>query len=195
MIYAELKKLRNKIYFTVEDVSTLLGINLSSAKVLCSRYAKKGMFIRLKNNFYVLDSVWETASTKDFLKIANFLQVPSYVSFMTALSINGVTTQVQRNFFENASLKRSKEITTKGVVFNYYKLSEPYYFDFTKVDGVFMASKEKAFLDMVYLYSFGKYRIDFSSLDLDKLEKNRIKEMMIDFPDKTRGVVRRLCRI
>ena len=102
---------------------------------------------------------------------------------------------MQRNFFENVSLKRSKEITTKGVVFNYYKLSEPYYFDFTKVDGVFMASKEKAFLDMVYLYSFGKYRIDFSSLDLDKLEKNRIKEMMIDFPDKTRRVVRRLCRI
>lgn len=195
MIYTELKKLRKKNYFTVEDVSTLLGITMSSAKVLCTRYAKRGMFIRLKNNFYVLDRVWETANTKYLFRIANFLQVPSYVSFMTALSINEVTTQVQRNFFENASLKRSKKITAKGVTFHYYKLSEKYYFDFAKVDDVFMASKEKAFLDVVYLYSFGKYRIDFSSLDLDKLDKLRIQKMMMVFPDKTKGAIKRLCKI
>lgn len=195
MIYTELKKLEKKHYFTVEDVSALFGITMASAKVLCTRYAKRGIFIRLKNNFYVLDRVWETSDTGDFLRIANFLQVPSYISFMTALSVYEVTTQVQRGFFESASLKRSKKVTARGVVFNYYKLKKAYYFDFTKESGLFVASKEKAFLDAVYLYSFGKYRVDFSSLDLDKLDKNRIKKIMVVFPDRTRRAIKRLCSI
>lgn len=129
------------------------------------------------------------------MKISNLLQVPSYVSFMTALAFYGVTTQVQRGFFENASLKRSRAFDTEGARFVFCKLKKEHYFDFVKKDDIFIATKEKAFIDAVYLKSFGKYEFDADSLDLAKLDRTRIKKVMAAFPAKTKGLVRKLCRI
>ncbi len=195
MRYPELKKLKEKLYFTVEDLQEFLGITTGSARNLCSRYSQKGLFVRLKKNLYVLSDSWENFSQKDFLKVSNFLQVPSYISFMTALSLYEVTTQVQRDYLESASLKRSVRFNIKSVDFNFYKLKKKYYFDFTKSNDIFIASKEKAFIDSVYLYSFGKYKIDFSSLALDKLDKNRIKKILDIYPQKTKNIIGKKCRI
>jgi predicted transcriptional regulator of viral defense system len=195
MNYNELQKLSERLYFTARDVAELLKVQIQSARVLCTRNVKKGLFVRLKRNFYVLDQNWENFSRDERLKIANFLQVPSYLSFMTALSLHEVTTQVQRDFFESASLKRSVRFDTKGTVFNYYKIKKDYYFNFIKKDEVFIATPEKAFVDMIYLYSFGKYAVDFASLDMEKLDKGTINEITAVFPQKTKNIVRRVCRI
>lgn len=195
MNYVELRKLKEKPYFRVEDLEDLLKIRRASVRVLCTRYTKNGLFVRLKRNFYVLNENWENFDREDLLKIANFLQIPSYISFMTALSFYEVTTQVQRNFLESASLKRSIKADIKGVIFNYYKLKKQYYFGFVKKDNLFMATKEKAFVDTVYLYSFGKYRFDLDSLDFDKLNKGRLREILKTFPRKTKTIVKKLCGI
>ena len=195
MDYGALQKLSGRLYFTAGDAAEIFNITIPSARVLCTRYVKRGIFLRLKKNFYVLDQNWKNISREDRLKIANFLQVPSYVSFMTALSLYEVTTQVQRDFFESASLKRSVRFDARGTVFNYYKMKKEYYFDFIKKDKIFIATPEKAFVDMVYLYSFGKYAVDFASLDVEKLDKGRLREITAVFPQKTRNIVRRVCRI
>lgn len=192
MDYAKLQRLREKLYFTVEDVTAIWNIQPASARVLCNRYARKGVFLRLKNNFYVLEQNWQNFSPADFLRISNFLQVPSYVSFMTALAFYEVTTQIQRNFFESVSLKRSVQFNIKGVAFNFYKLKKGYYFDFIKQDNVFIATKEKALIDAVYLASFGKYQLDFSSLDFNKLNKSKLKKVLTVFPRKTKQIMRKL---
>jgi len=195
MKYPVLRKLRERLYFTIEDLQDLLGIKPGSARVLCTRYIRNGFFIRLKKNFYILTERWENLSREDFLKISNFLQVPSYISFLTALSLYEVTTQVQRDYFEGASLRRSVRFNIMGVTFNFYKLKKEYYFDFIKKGDIFIATREKAFIDSVYLYSFGKYKIDFSSLDLDKLDKIKIKKILRLYPQKTKNIVRKTCRI
>ena len=43
-------------------------------------------------------------------QIANLGQVPSYISLTTALDYHGLTTQLQRDYFESIALKRTKEI-------------------------------------------------------------------------------------
>lgn len=195
MKYENLQKLGKRLYFTADDVSRVLGIKIQSARVQCTRYLKQGLFVRLKKNFYVLDPKWKNFSKEDMLRISNFLQVPSYISFMTALSLYEVTTQVQRNFFESVSLKRSIRFEVEGTVFNFFKIKKEYYFDFVKKDDIFIATKEKAFIDMVYLYSLGRYKIDFDSLDISKLNKAKVKKILTVFPPKTKSIVRRLCRI
>ncbi len=195
MRYLELKKLKERLYFTVEDLQELLVIATGSARNLCSRYTRQGIFIRLKKNLYVLDEKWANYTREDFYRISNVLQVPSYVSFMTALSFYEVTTQVQRDFFENAALKRSVRFDIKGTAFNFYKLKKEYYFDFIRDNDIFIATKEKAFIDSIYLFSFGKYKIDLSSLDLDKLDNKRVAKIMKLYPLKTKNIVSRLCRI
>jgi|YelNatPaOPRAMG01_1025707.scaffolds.fasta_scaffold87778_3 predicted transcriptional regulator of viral defense system len=195
MRYLLLQRLKEKLYFDSKDIAQLFKIKAESSWVLCNRYVKKGIFIRLKKDTYTLSENWNIWEWKNFLKVSNFLQVPSYISFMTALSFYGITTQLQRDFFESASLKRSERFRIKGVIFNFYKLKRKYYFDFVKKDDIFIATPEKAFIDALYLYSFGKYSLDFSSLDLDKLDKIRIKKMMQIYPEKTKALIKKICRI
>jgi len=195
MNYIKIQKLRDKPFFTVEDVAVLLSEKEKSARVLCSRYTKEGIFVRLKNNFYLLNEAWRNLDQEELFRISNFLQVPSYISFMTALSCYGITTQVQNNFFESVSLKRTKKINVDGRSFYFYKLNKKLYSGFIKKDNFFIATKEKAFLDTVYLFSFGKYKIDFSSLDIRKLDTKKIKSILKMYPSKTRKIIERLCKI
>jgi predicted transcriptional regulator of viral defense system len=195
MKYAQLRELREKLFFNTSDLVKIFKIKPESAWVLSNRYVKNGEFIRLKNNFYVLEDRWDNLSSEDYFKIANFLQVPSYISFVSALSYYGITTQVLRNYFESACLKRTKNIESKGSIFNYYKVKKELYSDFNRKDDFFIATKEKAFVDAIYLYSFGKYKFDLSALDLSRLDKKEIKRLLKKYPDKTKTIAERICKI
>lgn len=195
MRYHELRKLPNHLYFTYEDVSDTLKINPASAKVLCSRYIEKGLFIRLKKNLYILRERWKQNSLQDFFKLSNMLQVPSYISLMSALSYYEVTTQVQRGIIESVCVKRTLKNEIDNVSFYFYKIKRDLYFDFIKNGDFFIATKEKAFLDATYLYSFGKYAFDVASIDLGKLDLKRIKRLLVKFPDRTKKLVKRICKI
>jgi len=191
----EFQKLYNLPYFTVEDVASLLKIKIPSASVFCSRYSKKGLLIKLKNNYYITAKKIKELSSTEIFSIANILQVPSYISFMTGLSYYEITTQVQRNFVESACLKRSITYAPDAKIFKYYKINKYLYTDFIRKENIFLATAEKCFLDSVYLYSFGKYKIDFSSLDLSKLDEKKLKRLLNLYPSKTKLIVERLCRI
>lgn len=191
MNYSKFRELNKKLYFKVNDVAALLKVKPASARVICHRYARKGLFISLKNNFYILAEQWEKSGTGDFYRIANFLQVPSYISFTSALSYHGATTQVQRNFIESACVRRSKQYRIRETVFNFFKLKKELYFDFRNAGNLFMASAEKAFLDSVYLQAYGKYKFDNAAVDHSKLNKSRIRLLLKRFPEKIKSEVKK----
>jgi len=190
-----LTQLSRKLYFTVSDLANIFRIKLNSAKVMASRYAKNGIFFRLKKDFYVLNQNWQNYTTDDFFKLANLIQVPSYISFMTALNFYEITTQVQRNFFESAAQKRTIKYDIKGTQFVYYKMKKEYYFDFNKQNDIFIATKEKALVDLIYLYSFGKYKLDLASIDFTKLDQTKIRKIIKQYPSKTKAIMKKLCKI
>jgi predicted transcriptional regulator of viral defense system len=191
----ELQELCRKTCFTIDDVAQSFGIQTASARVLCSRYVRQGVLVRLKNGFYTAAWKWENLTRLDFFRIANILQVPSYISLMTAMAYYEVTTQVQSNYQESICLKRSIVYNVREVVFNYVKMQEQYYGDFVKTDGIFIATKEKAFLDAAYLYSFGKYKFDIDSLDMKKLNIKKLRGIIKIYPQKTKETVKKLCGI
>ncbi|GAB4407338.1 MAG: hypothetical protein OHK0032_02650 [Thermodesulfovibrionales bacterium] len=159
------------------------------------KVCSKGLVYQAKKNLYILKEKWDKNTIEDFLRLANILQVPSYISLMTALSFYEVTTQVQRGFIESVSVKRSIRYEIEGVSFNFYKTKKDLYSGFTRQDNIFIASKEKAFLDAMYLYSFGKYALDIDSIDINKLDLKMIKNLLKDFPERTKKMVRDICRI
>ena len=194
MIYAELKPLASKPFFTVRDLVQTVGVKPASARVLCSRYVKKGIFVRLKNDFYVLDQAWEAMGREDFFLLANFLQVPSYASLLTALSWQGISSQVPRGTVENIGLRRSVRFEARGSTFRYYRVQKALYFGFAAEKNFFIATPEKAFADTVYLCSLGRYAADFSALNMQKLDQGRLKRILKAFPQKTCRAVERLCK-
>jgi predicted transcriptional regulator of viral defense system len=186
----ELKNIK-KFYFGYEDISRSLGISAASAKVAASRYVKQGILLRMKKNMYLLKEEWKVAGLEDKFLLANMGQVPSYISLTTALEYYEITTQVQWNFFESLAVKRSKEINLEGSVFRYAKVKESLYFGFKKEKGFFIATPEKAFMDAVYLMSYGRYGLDISAIDETKFDRKEVERLSREYPLRTTKMLRK----
>jgi len=186
----ELKSI-NKLYFGYEEISRALSITLPSARVSANRYVKQGLLIKLKRNIYILEEKWKVLEREDKFTLANFVQVPSYISLMTALDYYEVTTQIQRDFIESVAVKRTIEKEVDNTVFNFTKISANLYFGFKKNQDFFIATPEKAFLDAFYLMSLGRYNFDIDSIDFGKLNRNEIRKMGKGFPAKTNKLLDR----
>jgi predicted transcriptional regulator of viral defense system len=178
-----------KLYFGYEDVAKALGISSDSARVTVSRYVSQGLLVRVKRNIYVLREKWNAASREEKFQLANLGQVPSYISIMTALDYYEITTQMQREFIESVAVTRTKEIYVPGSVFRYTRISNPLYYGFCKHQGFFIATPEKAFLDAIYLMSFGRYHLDLASLDRDRIKRGEVRRMISTFPLKTKKLL------
>ncbi|MDP2940963.1 MAG: hypothetical protein Q8N85_01730 [Candidatus Omnitrophota bacterium] len=184
MNYAKLRVI-NKPYFSYQEISRALGIGLASARVASSRLVKAGLLLRAKRNIYISREKWDGLAQEDKFGLANLIQVPSYISLMTALDYYAVTTQVQRGFIESVGVYRTKEVTLDKDTFRYTKISKRLYFGFNRQKGFFIASPEKAFLDAAYLASLKRYSFDLSSIDFSKLSPPKLKDIAMRFPKAT----------
>jgi predicted transcriptional regulator of viral defense system len=178
-----------KLYFGHEDIARALGITLQSAKVTANRYIKHGLLLRLKRNMYVLRDKWASIDREEEFLLANIIQVPSYISLMTALDYYEITTQIQRDFIESVAIKRTKGVEIKQKFFNYTKINTELYSGFSRTRDFFIAFPEKAFLDAVYLMSFGRYSFDIPSIDFGKLDREKVEYMARLFPLKTQRFI------
>ena len=184
MSYLYLRKIKS-LYFTYNEVADALKITNDSARVICSRYVAKNLLIRIKRNVYALQERWKYLDETEIMQIANIIQVPSYISLTTALSYYGYTTQIQQNYIESICANKTFYKNVDQVEFNYTKISKQYYFDFNKLNGVFIASPEKALLDALYLASLGRYSLDFSALETSKFDKEKLRGLFVGYPKKT----------
>ncbi len=174
-----------RLYFGYEDIARALKISPVSAKVSASRYVRLGLLMRLKRNIYVLRERWQAAGREERFALANLGQAPSYISLLTAMDYHEVTTQVQRELIESVAVRRTKEISLNGSVLRYTKVSRKLFFGFIRQQECFIATPEKAFLDAVYLMSFGRYALDLAAIEDEKLNRKEIRRMSRNYPPKT----------
>ena len=180
----EIQKI-DKLYFGCEEIARVLEISEASSRVTASRYAKKGLLLRIKKNMYVLRERWVAAEKEEKFMLANLAQTPSYISLATALDFYELTTQMQRNFFESVALKRTKRINVNGNIFRYARITNRLYQGFKKEKGFFIATPEKALLDAIYLMSYGRYALDMSAIDPKKVDENELMRLSREFPAST----------
>jgi predicted transcriptional regulator of viral defense system len=184
MKVSDLRKIQ-KLYFGYEELARVLGISMASARVAASRYVKMNVLLRIRRNLYVLREIWERATQEEKFVLANLGEAPSYISLMTALAYYDATTQLQRDFFESVSVLRTKTISIGGSIFRYSKISEDLYFGFEKINDFFIARPEKALVDAIYLMSYGRYALDLTSVDTEKLDASVIEKIARRFPKRT----------
>jgi predicted transcriptional regulator of viral defense system len=178
------------LYFTTQEIASLLGIRLESARVLCSRYVRKQLLIRLKRNLYLLPERWDRLTERESFQIANLLQVPSYISLTTALAYYELTTQWQQDYYESIALRRSLLKSIRNKTFRYTTIPAEYYFGFKRETGIFIAEPEKALLDSLYLQSLGRYQIDWDALEIDKLNAKIVTRYLASYPDRVKKMWR-----
>ncbi len=163
-----------KTVFNTKDIALLWGENeYNKLRSKVAYYVKNGGLIRLRNGIYAKDKNYNPR------ELATTLYTPSYISFETVLRDAGVIFQHYESIF--ATSNRTRKVTCDGKEYVYRKLADEILYNnagITDEKGVATASKERAFVDMVYLFKV--YHFDnLSSMnweacfELAKIYKNQ----------------------
>ena len=137
-----------KTVFTIKDIAILwTENNYDKLRSKIAYYVKNGGLIRLRNGIYAKDKNYNVR------ELATSLMTPSYISFETILRDNGVIFQHYDSIFSAGS--RSREIKCDGKNFLYRQLRKEILYNpmgISNDTGIAIASKERAFLDTIYLF-------------------------------------------
>lgn len=150
--------------FTFKDL--LLATNEAKPQLLKRRlsyYLKKGQLYHIRRGFYAKDKNY------DRLELASKIFTPSYVSFETILKQEGVIFQYYSTIF--VASYQTKEIVCDGQTYSFKKIKDTILLNSAGIEskGVYcVASKERAFLDMLYLNK-DYYFDNLAPLDFDKV--------------------------
>lgn len=168
-------------FYTIGDITQILGLKRPSARVFCSRKVKSGDLLRPRRDLYIVKSAFEQFGEEDLFQLSNVIQTPSYISYIAALSYYGLTTQISQ-IIEAANPVRSGTYRIESVNFQYFYCKPIFYFGFVKEKGFFIAEPEKALLDILYRMMLGRYALDTDALDLRRIQWKRIDGWLKKYP-------------
>ena len=159
---------RPETVFPLKDISILFPkISYDNLKERMSYFAEKGGIKKIRRGVYGKDDY-------DVLELANKLYSPSYVSLETVLAKEGIIFQYYREIFLMSYLSRS--LTVAGNDLRYRKIRDEILFNhkgIKRINQAEVATKERAFLDAVFLYR--DYHFDnLRPLDWEKIEELKV---------------------
>ncbi|MDA2935981.1 hypothetical protein MYX06_02080 [Patescibacteria group bacterium AH-259-L05] len=153
-----------KTVFSFKDIVLLWrDAGIKTAMVRVNYYTKNKDLYRIRKGLYAKDKNY------DRFELATRIFTPSYISFETVLGQAGITFQYYSQIFVASYLTR--EITCDGQVYSFRKIKDIVLTDKSGLENegeYLMASKERAFLDTLYLYK--QYYFDNAApLNWDKV--------------------------
>lgn len=155
-----------KTIFTTDDLALLWNTeNAEYIRKKMYRYVKSEDFYSPRKGFYTKDSDY------DRKELSNRIFTPSYISFETVLVEAGVIFQYYSQIFVASYL--SREIAVDNQIYVYRKIKDSILTNDLGIEtrnNYFIASPERAFLDMLYLNT-DYYFDNPGNLDWDKVEK------------------------
>ena len=164
----------NKTIFSFKDIVLLWrdpGTN--AARVRLNYYVKNGDLYRIRKGFYGKDKNYNK------LELATRIFTPSYVSLETVLGQAGMTFQYYSQIFAISYLTR--EIACDGQAYSFKKIKNVILTNKTGLENMgeyLMASKERAFLDTIYIQK--NYYFD----NLSPLDWNKVFEILPIYNNK-----------
>lgn len=168
--------------FTSNEIALLIGEkNRDSLKAKLAYYVKTKRLVRLRRGIFV-----KNGNEYDKNELAVRIYSPAYISFETILAKEGVIFQYYDCFFVASYLSRELSFGKNKVV--YRKLKDEVLLNKQGVvnkGGFYAATKERAFLDTLYLfgdYYFDNLReIDWQDcFDMVELYKNKNLKKRLD---------------
>ncbi len=172
--YLEVLLRSPKTIFSSKDVSLLWGEeNDEVIKKRLNKYVTAGKLIRVRRGLYAKD--------KDYnrFELATRINTPSYISFETVLTREGVNFQYYGNIFVASYINREITIGDQKITFvrmKDYVLTNT--IGIEHKDGIATASKERAFLDRVYVTK------DYHFDNLRSLDWNKVMEILPIYNNK-----------
>ena len=163
-----------KAVFSNGDIAMLWGEPGSEAvRVRLNYYVKQGNLYRIRRGLYAKDKKYNQ------LELATRIFTPSYVSFETILSKEGVIFQFYNRIFVASYLTR--EITIDDQLYSFRKIRNSLLTNSIGVelkDESSLATKERALLDILYLNT------DYHFDNLDGVDWEKVYEILSIYGNK-----------
>ena len=178
------EKLKNSglVVFTPREFCGIFDIPSKTGSVFISRNIKSGLFLKLRNNYYMLKD-----SPPSIYLIANKLYQPSYISLESALSHYGIIPEVVYTV-TSVTTKPTREFKTPRAVFSYQRIKKAVFAGYSPVniEGhiVLLAEPEKALADYLYFVDLKKISLN-DRLDLKGVHKGKLLKFIRIFNRKS----------
>lgn len=171
---------RPETVFSLDEISQIFpAVSYESLRDRLYYFSKIRKLKRIRQGLYAKEKY-------DPMELVNKLYKPSYISLETVLQKEGVTFQYYETIFAMSYL--SREITLENINIRYRQIKREVLLNPAGIEektGYFIADKERAFLDAVYLYK--DYHFDnLGGLnwekieDLKKIYKNKVFEKRVN---------------
>lgn len=135
-----------------------------------SEWQKKGYIQKIIKGYYMFPEV--DLNEKTLWSIANKIYKPSYVSLETAMAHYGLIPE-SVYAITSISTRRTYSFETPVGLFSYKTMKPARFFGYTLLNGIKMATMEKAVLDYLYIHPGIGEATDFSSLRIHRGEMRR----------------------
>ena len=160
--YSTLLRSKNTV-FTFKELSLIWNeTDVKIIKKRVYRYTKMGKLYTIRKGIYAKDKNY------DKLELANKIFTPAYISLETVLSREGIVFQQYDKIFVVSYL--SREISCDGHTYVFRRMKDVVLTNSLNIErkgNSYIASKERAFLDTLYLNK--SYHFDnLSSIDWEK---------------------------
>jgi len=160
--FSTLLRSKNTV-FTFKELSLIWNeADANLIKKYAYRYVKMGRLYSIRKGIYAKDKNY------DKLELANKIFTPAYISLETVLSKEGIVFQHYDQIFVASYLTR--EISCDGQTYVFRRMKDTVLTNSLGIEkrgNYYIASKERAFLDTIYLSK--SYHFDnLSSIDWDK---------------------------
>jgi predicted transcriptional regulator of viral defense system len=134
------------------------------------RWVKKDYIIKLRNGYYTFKEYNTTQNIN--LYLANRIYRPSYISLHTALAFYGLIPESITQTTCVSTIKTARFSNDFGI-FSYKNIKPQLFFDYKQLPflgdkSLFLASPEKALIDLLYLYPFYNSKAELINLRLDE---------------------------
>lgn len=162
--YLEVLLRSPRTVFSTKDVSLLWSEEKEqTVSSRLKKYVTAGKLVRVRRSIYAKDRHYNR------FELATRIYTPAYVSFETILAAEGIVFQLYGQIFVASYLTR--EITIGNQSYAFRKIKYPVLVNpsgIEKKDGYCAATKERAFLDTIYINK--DYHFDnLGPLDWDKV--------------------------
>lgn len=163
-----------KTIFSTKDAALLWSEEKESAiSGRLNKYVKAGKLIRIRRGIYGKDNNY------DRLELATRIFTPSYISFETVLTRAGINFQYYGNIF--VASYTTREIDVNGQKISFIRMKDfvlSNTFGIENEKGYSIASKERAFLDRIYVSK------DYHFDNLDILNWDKVLEISPIYQNK-----------
>ena len=165
-----------KTPLTFRDIAGATSMNTNTLRVSLHRLMKHGDLISLRKGLYSLAD-----KDMDIERIAAEMCYPSYFSCEWALAHHGLIHQIPYRL-ELMTPKRSRTLSIGSKEISVHHLKMDLFWGYEITDGIWMATPEKAIIDILYLRRLGK-----KTLPVDEIRwKSVNRKKLLQFARKTR---------